>query len=162
VNTLKHVRPFAAMVPVLLLVAACGGDSAPDGAPAGAPGAASPAAGAPAAGPVVANFEPLGEFIAEGSVTFRRTGDSVTADVLADSHLGPGDYPIHIHAGTCEEGGRVALPLTTMTGGEGGEGTSLTTFQVSELPLDGTYFVQMHRADGTPIACADIPSLVNL
>jgi len=150
------------MALVFLLATGCGGDSAPEGAPAGAPGATSPAADAPAPGPVVANFEPLGEFIAEGSVTFRRSGDSVTANVLADSHLGPGDYPIHVHAGSCEEGGRVALPLTTMTGGEGGEGSSLTTFQVSELPLDGTYFVQMHRADGTPIACADVPSLVNL
>jgi len=162
VNILKRVRPLAAMALVFLLATGCGGDSAPEGAPAGAPGATSPAADAPAPGPVVANFEPLGEFIAEGSVTFRRSGDSVTANVLADSHLGPGDYPIHVHAGSCEEGGRVALPLTTMTGGEGGEGSSLTTFQVSELPLDGTYFVQMHRADGTPIACADVPSLVNL
>jgi len=157
VNTLKHVRPLAAVLPVLLLMAGCDGDSAPDGAP----GAASPAADA-TTGPVVANLEPLGDFIAEGSVTFRRSGESVTADIRADSHLGPGDYPIHVHAGTCEEGGRVALSLTTMMGGEGGEGTSLTTFQVSELPLDGTYFVQMHRADGTPIACADVPSLVNL
>jgi hypothetical protein len=154
VNRPIRARHLVAMAPLVFLLAACGGDS-PDGA---VPGEAE----GPPPGPVQVNFEPIGEFIAEGSVTLRRSDDTVTADILADSHLGPGDYPIHIHEGTCEEGGRVVVALATMTGGEGGEGTSVTSFPVTELPLDGTYFVQMHRADGTPIACADFPALTNL
>jgi len=154
VNKPIRARHLLAVAPLVFLLAACGGDS-PDGA------APDEAAGPPP-GPVQVNFEPIGEFIAEGAVTLRRSGDSITADILADSHLGPGDYPIHIHEGICEEGGRVVVALQTMTGGEGGEGTSVTRFPIAELPLDGTYFVQMHQSDGTPIACADLPPLTNL
>ena len=152
----------------LATLSACGGDGASDAdatmeMDAGddtAPVAGAPAA--PAPGPVTVNLEPLGEFLAEGAVTFRRDGTTIRVDVIADSHLGPGDYPMHIHAGTCEEGGRVVAPLTTLTGGEGGEGTTTTTLTTEQLPLDGTYFVQMHRSDGTPIGCGNASPMTNL
>ncbi len=159
-NTLKLRCRIGTLVPGLLLVlAACGGD-APESAPPATPADAGSAPSAESSS-ITVTFESVGEFIAEGAMTLRRDGQNIVADIIADSHLGPGDYPIHIHEGTCEEGGRVVQSLTTMTGGEGGEGTSLTTFPGSQLTATGTYFVQMHRSDGTPIACANIPPLAN-
>lgn len=165
----NNARLAGITVIALATLTACGGEDASDidatmemDAGAGTAPVEGAAPAAPAPGPVTVNFEPLGDFLAEGAVTIRRDGATIRVDVLADSHLGPGDYPMHIHEGTCEEGGRVVASLTTMTGGEGGEGSTTTTLPAEQLPLDGTYFIQMHQIDGTPIACGDAPPLTNL
>jgi hypothetical protein len=119
---------------------------------------AAPAAPA-ASAPIQVSMAPLGEFLSVGQLTLSRSGSDLRAEIHADSRLGPGDYLFMIHTGTCDQRGGPVVTLTTMTGGEGGDGMSLTTFAAAQLPLDGTYYLMMHRSDGTPIACGNFPSL---
>lgn len=146
-------RSLPAAVVAGLLVAACGGDASPPGE-GGEDAAARP-------GEARVGLASVGDYRAEGLAILTRSGDRITADVAVDTHLGPGDYSVHIHEGTCEEGGRVVVPLTSINGGESGSGHAATTFDASELPTGGTYFIQVHRSGGDPVACGDVPALDN-
>ena len=83
-------------------------------------------------------------------------------------------YPVHVHRGTCAEGGDVFHPLAGVTAGDGGEGTSTTTVTAAEMSekmaememgMEGdqgmeehpSFFVMAHLPDGTPAACGDVP-----
>jgi len=147
----------------LIALTGCGGGDAPpaEEMSAEAPMAEMdmPAAAPAPSGQIQVDMEPLGDFLSDGSLTLSRTGTDLRAEIHADSRLGPGDYLFMIHAGTCAARGAPVVTLTTMTGAEGGDGMSVTTFPASQLPLDASYFLLMHRSDGTPIACGDFPSL---
>jgi hypothetical protein len=156
-NTTTHVSRVAALLAGLVL-ASCGGDAPPE-----APNdQAAPAAQAPAAGAdeIQVYMTPRPDFVAEGSVIVRRSGDVYNVSVEVDTHIGPGDYPMHIHQGTCESGGPVVVTLSSVEGHEAGEGRATSTFPASELSPGTSYFVQIHHAQGgAPIACADLPPL---
>lgn len=138
-------RSWALFALPALLLASCGGD--PGGAPA-----------EEASEEISADFSAVGGSAAEGAFRMTRDGDNFSAVVTIDTHRGPGDYPVHIHSGTCATGGSVAVPLESVEGGEGGEGQSRTTFPAADLP-PGSYFVQLHDAqDQAAIACADLPA----
>ncbi len=133
-------------LPVLIL-ASCGGDE-------GAGGEAAEAE------EIRADLAAVGGSAAEGIVRLSLAEGTYTAVVAIDTHRGPGDYAVHIHGGSCSEGGSVTVPLTSVEGGEGGEGQSRTTFPAADLPESGSYFVQLHDAqDRSPIACADLPAM---
>ncbi len=144
-------RTFAlAALPTLILVS-CGDD----------PGSGSGGGGmADEIEEIRVDFEAVGGSAAEGAFRLALEQENYSALVSIDTHRGPGDYPVHIHAGSCAEGGSVTVPLTSVEGGEGGEGQSRTTFAAADLPESGSYFVQLHDAqDRSPIACADLPGL---
>lgn len=42
-------------------------------------------------------------------------------------------YPVHVHQGTCAEGGGVVLPLESVTGGEDGTGSSTTEVSPEQM-----------------------------
>jgi Cu/Zn superoxide dismutase len=67
-----------------------------------------------------------------------------------------GQYAAHIHAGTCADGGPVAVPLNAVVAGEDGEGTSSTTLDPGDMDHDQSHFFQVHSADGPPVACGDM------
>lgn len=94
-----------------------------------------------------------------------------------------GTYPAHIHRGTCEASGGVAVPLTAIDVEEGASmATASTTVTPSQLaaeraegedemaggeetqeyaagdePRDhGPLYIQVHLANGTPAACGNL------
>lgn len=94
-----------------------------------------------------------------------------------------GTYPAHIHRGTCESGGGVAVALSPITVEEGAEmaaaSTVITPDQLAaeeaegEAPVaiagetqeyaaghapmaHGPLFIQVHLPNGTPAACGDL------
>lgn len=84
-------------------------------------------------------------------------GSTLQVAVLANSLGGPGDYPSHIHSGTCAEPGGVVVPLNPATAHEPGIGEAETEVDLGELEAGQSYLVMVHALQGQPVACADIP-----
>lgn len=93
-----------------------------------------------------------------GTASWQTSGDSITVGLALEGLQQGQQYPAHIHTGTCQGGGGVAAPLTSVTAESGGQGTSTTTVARSALTGTGGFFVQAHLPDGTPAACGDLPS----
>jgi len=162
VKTLLRTTPVLLTFPFVLV--ACGGGDTP--APAAQQSNASASAGAPTAdtpapggGPVQVVFEPLPSFIAEGTLIFRREGSLISYDIFADSHMGPGDYPVRIHSGLCAAAGEVVTAIQTVTGSEAGDGEIRGTFEASLVPV-GDYSVRLYNRNlgDVAISCANLPA----
>lgn len=88
--------------------------------------------------------------------------DAVEIEVSLEG-LAEGDtYPVHLHEGTCSEGGGVAAPIGEVTGGTDGTGSATATIAAADLSADASYFVQGHLPDGQPAVCGDAPSVSDL
>jgi hypothetical protein len=97
-----------------------------------------------------------------GTVLVEAKGDSTTLVVTLDGAKSGSSYPTHIHRGACTEPGSVVVPLTSVTVGANGTGTSRTTVATKTLEdarkAAGSILVQSHQPDGTPAACGVLPS----
>lgn len=91
-----------------------------------------------------------------GEAMAMHADDTVVMILEMQGLLAGVDHPAHIHSGTCASGGPVAVPLTAVTGLADGTGASTTTLDSSQIQQDAAYFVQVHAADGTPVACGDM------
>ncbi len=69
-------------------------------------------------------------------------------------------HPAHIHIGSCEAQGPVAVPLTSLQADAKGHAESTTTMK--DAPEIGTWYVNVHRGPGlagpefTPISCGNV------
>lgn len=99
---------------------------------------------------------PRNESGVEGRARLHHHGDTLHVTVRLTGLESGNDYPVHIHQGTCAEGGGVAAGLTSVSAGEG-TGNSESSVPADELSMDASYFVQAHLPDGTPAACGDVP-----
>lgn len=95
-----------------------------------------------------------------GEVDFTREGETLEVGVLAYTLGGPGDYPSHIHQGTCNEPGGVVTPLDAAVAHEPGTGEAETEVDATQLEASGSYLVMIHSLQGAPVACAEIPESV--
>lgn len=94
-----------------------------------------------------------------GTATLTPRGDSLAVE-LSLSGLTEGDgYAAHLHEGTCESGGGVAVGLAAVTGQADGTGTSMKSIARAALEPGQSYFIQAHLPDGTPAACGDVPAM---
>lgn len=93
----------------------------------------------------------------EGTARLHHHADTLHATVRLSGLSSGESYPVHIHQGTCQEGGGVAVGLSSVNATDG-TGTSETSVPASELSMDASYFVQAHLPDGTPAACGDVPA----
>jgi len=92
-----------------------------------------------------------------GTANAAHTDESVEVTVeIAGVTVGE-ELPSHIHQGTCESGGPVVAALSPVAVSEG-TGTGVTTLDPGQIPEDQPLFLQVHGADGQPVACADIPA----
>lgn len=85
-------------------------------------------------------------------------------------------YPVHVHRGSCAEGGPVLIPLESVEAGASGSGSATTTISGRQLAeamekmesegegeMEGeghehpSVFIQAHQPGGTPAACGDVP-----
>lgn len=92
----------------------------------------------------------------EGTARIRHA-DTVHVTVRLEGLSSGESYPVHIHQGTCQEGGGVAVGLTSVQATDG-TGSSETSVAAAELSMDASHFVQAHLPDGTPAACGDVPA----
>jgi len=91
-----------------------------------------------------------------GEAMAMHSDDAVVVVLDLEGLPAEGEYAAHIHSGTCAEGGGVAAPLNPVMGLADGTGTSTTTLDPHDIPLDAPHFIQVHGEGGTPIACGDM------
>lgn len=89
-----------------------------------------------------------------GEATIIREGGLNMISVDLEGLPEAGEFDAHVHEGTCEEGGGVAVELEPVMALEDGTGTSMTQLEDEELPEDD-WFIQVHGEDGSPISCGD-------
>lgn len=92
----------------------------------------------------------------QGHVMVSPGSDSLTIKLEVLGLKGGTEYPVHLHRGSCEQGGPVVTELNAPTVASVGLGSSLTALAPDVLQAEESYFVQLHQPDGTPAACADL------
>jgi hypothetical protein len=156
-----------------LLAAGCSKDAKPDGsAPAqdAAPAASAPAApaapAAPSPAPPAANqgtqavveLASVGGSGMTGELTAVSGGATSTLTLKVAGAPASASVEAHVHYGRCAQPGNVTAPLTPIDTRADGTGSSTTEVNIAMSTLmDGGHFVQAHKPDGTPAACADLP-----
>ncbi len=161
---MRSIRRFRCSVPAtallvagLFLIPGCG-DSPPAEEALPTPEPAEPAPADPMAGMTHAEIE-LREVNGSGvRGEAMAMHDDATVIVMIEVEGLPaeGEYAAHIHQGSCEDGGPVAVPLNPVLGEADGTGSSTTTLDADEISADERQFIQVHGEGGTPIACGDI------
>lgn len=106
------------------------------------------------------SFEAMNESGVSGEADFTRQGNSLEVVVEAHDLGGPGDYPSHIHEGTCDEPGGVVTPLNSATAEEPGIGEASTEVDAGQLQAGSDYLVMVHATQGEPVACAEVPESI--
>jgi hypothetical protein len=91
-----------------------------------------------------------------GTASLAATGDSTTVTVTLNGGKAGTAYPTHLHMGDCSAPGDVVAPLTSVTVGTDGSGTSTTVVPSAKLAGQAALLVQSHLPDGTPAACGDV------
>jgi hypothetical protein len=157
-----------------LLAAGCKHDDANGGAPAGDSAGTAAASSAPVAAPApppspappaanqgtqaVVELAPVGGSGMSGELTAVSGGATSTLTLRIAGAPASASVVAHVHYGRCAQPGNVTAPLTPIDTRADGTGSSTTevTIAMSTL-MDGGHFVQAHKPDGTPAACADLP-----
>lgn len=114
----------------------------------------------PAEQAATASLTALNDSGVSGEVVFTPMDGSLTVAVTASNLGGAGDYPSHIHQGTCDEPGGVAVPLESPSAGQGGTGEAVSEVDAAQLEAETSYLVLVHSLQGAPVGCADIPESV--
>lgn len=102
--------------------------------------------------PTVTELDDVNDSGISGEATATHSQQDVTVSILlkegAQSDV---SYAAHIHTGTCEQGGPVAVDIGPVENLQ-----SSRTVQLSELPADQPAFIQVHGPNGQPVACGDM------
>ena len=93
-----------------------------------------------------------------GTATLMPAADGVEVALDLDGLTAGETYASHIHRGICDDDLGVVAPLEDIVS-EGGTARVTTTLDESMLdPTAESLFIQVHAADGMPVACGDIPA----
>lgn len=110
------------------------------------------------AGPVEVGLEAKAESGITGSAILTPIADGVEVSLDLDGLTAGETYSAHLHRGACDNDMGVVAPLEDVSASDE-TGQSTTTIGTSMLdPTAESLFVQVHSADGTPIACGDVPA----
>lgn len=107
--------------------------------------------------PAEVGLEAKAESGITGTATVLPTADGVEVALGLDGLTAGQTYTSHIHRGTCDDDLGVVAPLEDIAAD--GETARVTT-TVGQSMLDPTaesLFIQVHGADGTPVACGELP-----
>lgn len=91
-----------------------------------------------------------------GEAVALHSEESVTVVIELEGLPEAGEYAAHVHSGTCETGGGVAVPLDPVLGLADGTGSSTTILEPDDVPGDEPLFIQVHGEGGAPIACGNV------
>jgi Cu/Zn superoxide dismutase len=138
---------MVALVAVAVTISACGsggGTAAASRSPSPSPIAASPS---PSPSPSGLSFKVTGAdptVTASGTVTLQVQSGSVTLE-LAISGLQPNSKHVsHIHLGSCQQRGSIAIGLNQVTADAQGNADMKTTITATYPPATGTWYVVVH------------------
>ena len=92
-----------------------------------------------------------------GTATAMHSDESVEVTVEVAGVTEGDELSSHIHQGTCESGGPVIAPLSSIEVSEG-TGSGVTSLTVDQIPVDQPLFLQVQGPDGEAVACADFPA----
>lgn len=127
-------------------------DDADDATPADTSAVAAPAPTTEVPEPVKIDLDEVKDSGIKGEATATHTANDVTVSILLTEGAKPEEtYPAHIHTGTCDKGGPVAVELEPVKNGQ-----SMKTIPLSSLPQGQDAFVQVHNAKGVAVACGDM------
>lgn len=102
--------------------------------------------------PTVTGLDEVNDSGISGEATATHSQQEVTVSiVLKEGAQANVSYPAHIHTGTCEQGGPVAVDIGPVQNLQ-----SSKTIQLSALPANQAAFIQVHGPDGQPVACGDM------
>lgn len=102
--------------------------------------------------PVVTELDEVDDSGIEGDATATHSASDVTVSiVLKEGGKTDVSYPAHIHTGTCDKGGPVAVELAPVVNLQ-----SSKTVPLSSLPANQDAFVQVHDASGKAVACGNM------
>lgn len=88
----------------------------------------------------------------EGEATATHSAQDVTVSIVLTEGAQPDvSYPAHIHTGTCEQGGPVAVDIGPVQNLQ-----SSKTIQLAALPSGQPAYIQVHGPGGQPVACGDM------
>lgn len=148
-STPRWTVPFA-LAAVLALVAGCEPPETED--PFVDEAVEEPAEAPPGTVPL----EPVGESGVFGEANATRSANEILVVLTVSGLEEDGEFPAHIHEGTCAEGGPVAVGLNPVIATAGdGSGTSTTALELDDFDHESPHFFQVHARDGPPIACGD-------
>ena len=156
VSTWKRLSSVAMLTLVPLALACQGGEQGQEGAMEGEMEASEGMQESMEPSETV-SLQAMGDATISGDVEFTRDGNTLTVELMAQMGS-PGDYPSHIHEGTCEEPGGVAVPLTTSTAHEPGIAEGTSEVDLGQLDAGGSYLVMIHSQQGAPAGCAPVPA----
>jgi len=145
----RNLIPGMAVLGAFLLMAACEAPEYEEELP-------PPAQPTMGVAEATVTLEPVDDSGVSGQATVMHTEDELVVVLELEGLPEAGEFAAHIHAGSCAEGGPVAVPLNDVIADEEGFGTSTTALDADAIDHDGEYFFQVHSADGPPIACGDL------
>jgi hypothetical protein len=94
-----------------------------------------------------------------GDVTLTASGEQTTIGMHVNGGPANTTMEAHVHSGTCETSGPVVAPLDSVKTDATGMGMINTTVSIPFATVNnGQHFVQVHKPDGKPAACANVPA----
>jgi hypothetical protein len=160
---MTRIARYSAAVVAALALAACGGDAAEEEFPDVPP----PAAETPAPTP-----DPMAETPAGMSATLNATEGSGISGTAMIEHAGDDvqvrldvtglqagtTYTGHLHRGTCSEDRGEVTSIESFTVTEDRGEATATIARSSLDAAEQQYFVEIHSAEDTVVACGDLPA----
>ncbi len=96
-----------------------------------------------------------------GSVTITDAAGATLVVVTVDGGLEEGTHMNHIHGGSCDDVGSIAVPLTELDAAADGSASATSTItdnpdaELGHLE-EGGHVVAVHALDGSIVACGDV------
>lgn len=157
-------RRFCLVAALPLVLAACAAEDTADTDIAEVPAAdtggmadaTAPGAGMGAMASTVA-MAGLGDSGVTGEAILTPSGEQTEVSVTLSGLEANAAHPGHIHQGSCDAIGSVAVPLLPITADASGAGTMTTPAPIAaDSAMDGGHIVVYHEPGGTPIVCGAI------
>jgi len=138
---------WVALVALAVIVSACGsggGTAAASPSPSPSPIAASPS---PSPSPSGLSFKVTGAdptVTASGTATLQVQAGSVTLELAISGLQANSKHVSHIHLGSCQQRGSIAIGLNEVTADAQGNADTKTTITATYPPASSTWYVVVH------------------
>lgn len=104
-------------------------------------------------------FEPRRGTSVRGRATVRPADTAFTILLRLEGLRKNTRYNVHLHRGSCREGGGGGRSLAPVTGGPQGKGQARSTVAYGDLNPTFDHLIMVHGPEGHHVLCADMPTV---